>query len=132
MYSKKLLPLLALAMLAGGCTCMSECPTARFASCGTFVGTLPAADGPGIDTTLVLNSNGSFREHSAYIDRAGIFDEKGTYLVKGDLIELHLNGGQRLYYRAEAGQIRRLDLEGRPITGPLADYYILKQTSPCI
>ena len=44
---------------------------------GTYKGVFPAADCPGIETTLTLNADKTFALHSVYIDRDSSFDEKG-------------------------------------------------------
>lgn len=100
--------------------------------CGTFQGTLPAASGPGIATTISLNGNNTYTEQMIYINEPdGIFNEQGTYSVMGNVIKLMPNNGMISYYQVEDGQIRRLDSMKRPITGVLADNYILKKTSCC-
>ena len=49
---------------------------------GVYEGTLPAADCPGIETTLTLAPDGSYALHLKYIDRDTEFDEKGAFTVK--------------------------------------------------
>ena len=46
---------------------------------GVYKGTLPAADCPGIETTLTLAPDGSYALHLKYIDRDSEFDEKGAF-----------------------------------------------------
>ena len=41
---------------------------------GVYKGTLPAADCPGIETTLTLAPDGSYALHLKYIDRDSEFD----------------------------------------------------------
>ena len=48
---------------------------------GAYKGTLPAADCPGIETTLTLAPEGSYALHVKYIDRDSEFDEKGAFTV---------------------------------------------------
>lgn len=97
---------------------------------GTYEGTLPAADCPGIQTTLTLNPDGTYTAHLKYIDRDSEFDEKGTYTVEGNLLTLqHGEGEQPEYYKVEENQVRRLDAEKQPVTGPLAEDFILKKTA---
>ncbi len=100
--------------------------------CGTYQGTLPAADGPGIATTITFGQNRSYTEELVYIDKDdGTFTETGKYHIADDTIELTSAAGEKSYYKIEDGQIRRLDMEQKPITGTLADYYILKQSKKC-
>lgn len=97
--------------------------------CGIYEGTLPAADCPGIKTKLTINKNGTFSLHSEYIDKKdGIFDENGNYSVEGNILTLKQNDGQTSYYKIEEGKIRMLNTEKQPITGQLAENYVLKQT----
>lgn len=96
---------------------------------GTYEGTLPAADCPGIQTTLTLNPDGTYKVHLKYIDRDSEFDEKGAFTVKGNLLTLiPSDGGQPEYYKVEENRVRRLDAEKQPVTGPLAENYILQKT----
>lgn len=96
---------------------------------GTYAGTLPAADCPGIETRLVLKKDGTFDLHMKYIDRDSEFDEKGGYSVKGNLLILTPENGEGVeYYKVEENRLRRLDADKQPITGPLAENYVLKKT----
>ena len=100
--------------------------------CGTYQGTLPAADGPGIATTITFGQDHSYTEELVYIDKDdGTFIENGRYHIADNAIELTSSNGEKSYYKIEDEQIRRLDMEQKPITGALADYYILKQSKKC-
>ena len=91
---------------------------------GVYKGTLPAADCPGIETTLTLAL------HLKYIDRDSEFDEKGAFTVKENLLTLTPSeGGQPQYYKVEENRLRRLDAEKQPVTGALADNYVLQKTT---
>ena len=57
---------------------------------GTYKGVFPAADCPGIETTLTLNPDKTFTLHSVYIDRDSSFDEKGTINMLSDLLQVSL------------------------------------------
>lgn len=97
---------------------------------GTYKGTFPAADCPGIEVTLRLKSDGTYEQHLKYIDRKPEFDEKGDYTVKDNLLTLkHAEGEQAEYYKVEENRLRRLDAEKQPITGTLADNYVLQKTT---
>ena len=97
---------------------------------GTYEGTLPAADCPGIRTTLTLRPDGTYTVHLKYIDRDSEFDEKGTYTLEGNLLTLqHGEGEQPEYYKVEENQVRRLDAQKQAVTGPLAEDFILKKTA---
>lgn len=100
--------------------------------CGTYEGTLPAADGPGIQTTIKLGRDHHFITRLVYLDKKdGVFNEKGTYDLTDNILTLKQDDDELTYFQIEPGQLRRLDMEQQPITGSLADYYILKKVSGC-
>ncbi len=94
---------------------------------GTYKGVLPAADGPGIETTLTLNADKTFGEHTSHLEGKGAFDEKGTYTQEGNLLTLKNEGGETSYYRIEENRLRRLTAEKEEVTGELADQYVLNK-----
>lgn len=95
---------------------------------GTYEGTLPAADCPGIQTTLTLNPDGAYKLHMKYIDRDAEFDEKGVFSVKENLLTLtQLDDGSEEYYKVEENRLRMLDAEKQPVTGALAENYVLQK-----
>ena len=97
---------------------------------GTYRGTLPAADCPGIEVTLRLKPGGAFDLHMKYIDRDAEFDTKGGYSVRGNLLTLTPENGEGVeYYKVEENRLRRLDAEKQPVTGALADNYVLQKTT---
>ena len=52
---------------------------------GEFSGKLPGADGPGIETKLTLNEDGSFLLDETYLEKKdGQFNAKGSYEVSED------------------------------------------------
>lgn len=52
---------------------------------GEFSGKLPSADGPGIETKLTLNEDGSFLLDETYLEKKdGQFNAKGSYEVSAD------------------------------------------------
>lgn len=96
---------------------------------GSYTGTFPAADCPGIDMHLTLREDGTYDLHLKYIDRDAEFDEKGAYAVKGNLLTLTPADGEDLaYYKVEENRLRRLDADKQPLTGELAENYVLKKT----
>ena len=95
---------------------------------GTYEGTLPAADCPVIQTTLTLNPDGTSELHMKYIDRDAEFDEKGVFSVKENLLTLtQLDDGSEEYYKVEENRLRMLDAEKQPVTGALAENYVLQK-----
>lgn len=95
---------------------------------GTYKGTFPAADCPGIEVTLTLDADKSYTEHNKYIDRDSEFTDKGTYAVSENTLTLTPAEGTPSYYKVEENRLRRLDADKQVITGPLAENYILKKS----
>ena len=96
---------------------------------GTYKGVLPAADCPGVETTLTLNADKTFALHQVYIDQKnGTFDEKGTYTVEENLLTLYVEGTDISYfYKVEENRLRGLDADKNEITGELAEHYVLNK-----
>ena len=94
---------------------------------GTYKGVFPAADCPGIETTLILNPDKTYTLHSVYIDRDSSFDDKGTYTLKGNLLTLKEENREISYYKVEENRVRLLTDDKQEITGELADHYILNK-----
>lgn len=95
---------------------------------GEYKGTIPAADCPGIEVTLILNKDNTYTQKYIYIDRDTAFDETGTFTIKGNILTTtSKDNGEKFYYKVEEGRIVMLDADKHPITGALADKYILKQ-----
>lgn len=94
---------------------------------GTYKGVIPAADCPGIETCLVLNSNHTFEHHMSYIDRNITLIENGTFDVQGDLLTLKEKKGNLSYYRIKENQIRILTMDKKDIEGNLSEHFVLNK-----
>lgn len=95
---------------------------------GTYKGTLPAADCPGINQTLTLNQDNTFTLNSEYIDRKGSnTNESGSFQVAGEIVTLTPQNGKASHYKIGEGTVTLLTPEKQAITGDLADQYILKK-----
>lgn len=92
-----------------------------------YKGVTPAADCPGIETTLTLNTDNTFTLRLVYIDRDTQFDETGNFVLDGNILTLTSRDGTKSYYKVEEGQVRMLNADKQEVTGELADMYILKQ-----
>lgn len=96
---------------------------------GVYEGTLPAASNPGIKTKLTINKDFTYALQSDYIgEKDGLFNNKGTYTLEGNMLTLKQDDGETFYYQVEEGRIRMLNSDKQPITGPMANDYVLKQT----
>lgn len=97
---------------------------------GTYTGTLPGADCPGIETTLTLLQDSTFQLRMVYIDRETSFEEEGRFFQENDtLLAVQSKNGHRQYYRIEQGSLRHLDADKNAIAGALADRYVLTKKS---
>jgi copper homeostasis protein (lipoprotein) len=87
---------------------------------GTFSGTLPCADCPGIDTTISLKPDGTYTVHEAYQGKPDSFDGDGTWTAEenGKRVRLDPNSKSeqdRLFAVKSSDEIESLDIEGKPI-----------------
>lgn len=88
---------------------------------GTFSGTLPCADCPGIDTKLELKADGTYAIETSYQGRKdGNSKSDGTWTAEeaGQRVRLDPNSKSEedaLYQVVSADEIRALDKEGKAI-----------------
>ena len=86
---------------------------------GRFEGTLPCADCPGIDSSLELRPDGTYRQHDRYRERDASFDASGTWTVETGATRLRLDpddkdGVDRLYGIVGSDQLQMLGADGQP------------------
>jgi uncharacterized lipoprotein NlpE involved in copper resistance len=95
---------------------------------GVYAGTIPAADGPGINVQITLRVDGSYSLVYNYIDRQNNATETGTFSwdEAGNTITLK-NTTFPPYYRVGENQLLQLDMKGNIIKGNSADIYVLKK-----
>ncbi|ENX59022.1 MULTISPECIES: copper resistance protein NlpE [Acinetobacter] len=98
---------------------------------GTYTGVLPCADCEGIKTELKLNLDKTYEIKETYLGKGDgkAFESKGSFAFDSkntSVIELDKAGDNRKYFVAE-GYLKALDMEGKEITGELADKYELKK-----
>ena len=96
---------------------------------GSYAGTLPCADCPGIRTRLTLMKDGRYERATQYLDRepqpetvAGTF----SWESDGSTIRLDASGDSQRYFIAE-NQVIMLYRDGTRPTGPLAPHYVLRR-----
>jgi len=95
---------------------------------GTYEGTLPAADCPGINTSLTINADSTYDLTSHYIDQKDTIRENGVYhLHNGKLIELVTpSSGDKTYYKVmNDSTLIMTDDSGEEPTGELKQHYQL-------
>ncbi len=100
---------------------------------GTFGGTLPCADCPGIDTALELKADGTYALHRKYRERDAASDGDGTWTVEegGRRIRLDPNSKQdedSLYEVVSNDELRMLDADGKAIESGL-DYALRRRVA---
>lgn len=97
---------------------------------GRYYGVLPCASCEGIETTLILQEDGSYLLTETYKQRQPFTektDGRFTWRKPQEIFQLDKAGGERLYQIGN-GQIWALDADGKQVEGELANLYILKQT----
>jgi uncharacterized lipoprotein NlpE involved in copper resistance len=130
---RKLLSILLLLALLGSCATNKETIDYQVRELSplwvdVYAGVIPAADGPGIEVQIALYSDDTFSLQYRYIDKEDtIFAHKGnfTWNKSKTIITLDIKDYPP-YYQVEDDRLIQLDMKGKRITGPLADYYILK------
>ncbi len=95
---------------------------------GVYAGTIPAADGPGINVQITLRADESYSLVYNYVDRQNNAAENGTFSWNeaGNIITLK-NTTFPPYYRVGENKLLQLDMTGNIIKGISADLYVLKK-----
>jgi uncharacterized lipoprotein NlpE involved in copper resistance len=95
---------------------------------GTYEGTIPCADCPGIKTVIVLNDDETFQITSEYLDRDLKVEDSGKFMWHDNGSVVHLKGKETdIKLKVGENQLFHLDQEGNVITGQLAENYIYKK-----
>ncbi len=92
---------------------------------GTYQGTLPCADCPGIRYTITLNEDDTYVLKTRYLEKNdSVFTESGTFAWDegGGRITLADRGEK---FQVGENKLFHLDMEGNRIAGSLADHYVL-------
>ena len=96
---------------------------------GTYEGTLPAADCPGIKTVLTLKADSTYQFTSDYIDRKDGHDEASGVLevLDGNVLMLvRPSSGEHTFYKVkDAESIAMTDSLGNEAEGEIAKLYVL-------
>ena len=95
---------------------------------GTYVGILPCADCPGIHTTMTLNPDQTYALSTRYEGRQdATFEQKGVFSWSPDGSMLILDDAKTSAYKVGENTLRHLGMDGRVITGDLAENYVLRK-----
>jgi len=121
-----MLSVLLLSALISACASTSAKDTLDWA--GRYTGTIPAADCPGINVDIILNTDYTYTLIYDYIDRDDSFKKNGAFKFDktGSIIILSDNSSLG-YYKPGKDHLLQLDTEGKKITGNFADMYVLKK-----
>ena len=96
---------------------------------GMYKGVLPCADCEGIETVLVLNPDNTYLLRTTYLGKAdtAATEKTGTLRWSPEKSLIVLGGLENSPNKYTVGdnKLTQLDMEGNPITGNLADKYIL-------
>ena len=94
---------------------------------GSYAGTLPCADCPGIRITLTLKDTGQYELSEQYLDRQPKPQiTQGTFRWLPDNGRIQLSGDNSLW-RVGENELTSLSPEGEMPTGSLAKLYVLKR-----
>ena len=98
---------------------------------GTYEGTFPAADGPGIKTVLTIKADSTYQLEQDNIDRKDGHDEaSGVFKVlDGNVLMLvRPSSGEHTFYKVkDANSIVMTDSVGNEPEGETAKFYVLKK-----
>lgn len=96
---------------------------------GIYKGITPCADCEGIETRISLNKELTFVIQTKYLGKGDgqVFEERGnfTWDKTGGIISLAGLKGKPSQYKVGENKLTQLDMEGKTITGQLADKYVL-------
>lgn len=98
---------------------------------GTYEGTLPAADCPGIKTVLTIKADSTYQIEQDYIDQKdGHNEASGVFKVLDDnvLMLVRPSSGGHTFYKVKADNIIVMtDSVGNEPEGEIARFYVLKK-----
>ena len=96
---------------------------------GTYEGTLPAADCPGIKTVLTINADSTYELKQDYIDRKDGHDEASGVLQVLDgkvLMLVRPSSGEHTFYKVkDSKSVVMTDSLGNEAEGEMAKLYVL-------
>ncbi|MBF0760629.1 copper resistance protein NlpE N-terminal domain-containing protein [Dysgonomonas mossii] len=95
---------------------------------GSYTGKLPTASGEGMNVTIELGDS-TFVKKTQYVGKKETFEEKGKYSWNNEGNTVILEGIKDAPSKYFVGEntLTQLDMEGKKITGDIAELYILKK-----
>jgi uncharacterized lipoprotein NlpE involved in copper resistance len=97
---------------------------------GTYKGVVPCADCEGIETLITLKENDEYEIAVRYLGKSDfVFRESGNFRWSDDGRDIILEGLENRATQYQVGENRlfQLDMNGKRITGNLAEKYILEK-----
>ena len=98
---------------------------------GTYEGTFPATDGPGIKTVLTIKADSTYQLEQDYVDQKDGHDEASGVFKVLDVNVLMLvrpSSGEHTFYKVKyANSIVMTDSVGNEPEGEAAKFYVLKK-----
>jgi len=122
---KKLLLILLIVVISLTVVISFGCTKSKLS--GTYEGTLPCADCPGLKTLITFNSDGTFHMEETYLERS---DKptitNGTWVLNKDIITL-TTGDYKFEYKLISEKEIRWAPDGQEITGTNLNWSLLKK-----
>jgi uncharacterized lipoprotein NlpE involved in copper resistance len=120
-FSFSLMAILAISVL-GSCLSGNSLDWA-----GVYTGTIPAADGEGINVRMKINKDNTYELTYEYIGKPVnpfTFNGSFTWNDTKDIIHIEIADAPS-YYKVAKNKLIQLDMEGNVITGNFAEMYVL-------
>jgi len=122
---KKLLLILLIVVISLAVVMSFSCSKSKLS--GTYEGTLPCADCPGLQTLITFNSDGNFHMEETFLERD---DEPtitdGKWVLNGDII-IFTAGDYKFEYKLISEKEIRWAPGGEEITGTDLNWSLLKK-----
>lgn len=107
-------------------SCRTNPQTPASIAPATYLGEIPCADCPGIQLTVTLFPDNTYRLRQYYLERPGTFYELGRWSRDNGRLTLASGQTPRLFRVLDDGRIRMLDAQGNDIASQL-NYDLARQ-----
>lgn len=97
---------------------------------GTYEGTVPCEDCDGIQRTIVINNNKTYRISSNYLGKNKTVDDNGLFKLIDNASVIHLEGKDTdLKLKIGENKLFQLDKDGKVVQGNNAEQYVYHKKS---
>lgn len=122
---KKLLLILLIVMISIAGVTSFGCSKSKLS--GVYEGTLPAADGPGLQTIITFNSDGTFHMEETFLEKdVEPRITNGKWVLNKDIITF-TSGDYKFVYKLISEKEIRWAPNGEEITGTNLNWSLLKK-----